>query len=57
MMHIRQPMVKPYPTSAQEIIEKWMADGLSKKEAVARFEGITHCILPESIFYTIKEKI
>ena len=54
-MHIRQPMTKPYPTSTQEIIEKWMADGDTREEAIQRVERILYCRLPETILNTIKE--
>jgi len=56
-MHIRQPMTKPYPNSVQEMIEKWMADGDTKQQAIERFERITYCKIPEVILNTIKEKI
>ena len=35
--------------SAQDTIEKYMADGLSKKEAVDRWEKITYTVLPDQI--------
>ena len=51
-------MVQPakYPTSAQEVIEKWMEDGMTLEEAKAKWRAITRCNLPEQILNTVRGK-
>ena len=46
-----------YPDNATDTIKKWMEDGLSKKEAIKRWEEITFHKLPEIIKSLIKEEI
>ena len=40
--------------TAQDTIEKWMRDGLTKEESIARWEKITYTKLPEIIKSLIK---
>ena len=42
--------------TAQNTIEKWVADGLTKQEAIKRWEQITYTPLPEILKSLIKEK-
>ena len=41
--------------TAQATIEKWMADGDTKEEAIDRWQQITYTRLPEIIKNLIKE--
>ena len=41
--------------TAQNTIEKWISDGLTKQEAIDRWEKITYTKLPDLLKNTIKE--
>ena len=45
-----------YQQSAQDTIEKWMKDGLTKEEAERKLEAILRCKLPEIIKSTVRVK-
>ncbi len=47
-------MINLYPQSAQDTIEKWVADGMTVEEAVKKLEAIQHCKLPEIVRTTVK---
>lgn len=42
--------------TAQNTIEKWISDGLTKEEAIKRWEQITFHKLPEILKSLIKEE-
>ena len=49
-------MIRVYPESCQDTIEKWVKDGLEREEAVRKLEAILRCKLPEIIKTTVEVK-